>query len=102
MLRPALMVHGGAGAAAAAPELAAQRAGCGAAVAAGWEVLRRRGSAVDAVCAAIVCLEDDVAFNAGRGSCLTSAGTVEMDASVMDGRTLQAGAVAVVRGVRNP
>jgi beta-aspartyl-peptidase (threonine type) len=101
MFRPALIVHGGAGI--AQPDLhTAQHAGCAAAVAAGWRVLLRGGSAIDAVCAAVVTLEDDPAFNAGLGSCLTSDGTVEMDASVMDGRTLHAGAVAVVRGVRNP
>ncbi len=101
MSRPALIVHGGAGS--RPPELdAAQRAGCTTAVDAGWQILRRDGAAIDAVCAAVVVLENDPAFNAGRGSCLTSAGTVEMDASVMDGRTLRAGAVAVVRGVPNP
>jgi beta-aspartyl-peptidase (threonine type) len=105
MSRPALIVHGGAGR--RPPDLsAAQRAGCLAAVEAGWQILRcdgaSGGAAIDAVCAAVVSLENDPAFNAGRGSCLTSAGTVEMDASVMDGRTLRAGAVAVVRGVLNP
>src|SRR5438046_8349598 len=101
MSRPALIVHGGAGV--PRPELgAAQRSGCGAAVEAGWTILCHGGTAVDAVCAAVVQLENDPAFNAGGGSCLTSAGTVEMDASVMDGCTLRAGAVAVVRGVRNP
>jgi len=101
MVRPALIVHGGAGS--RPTELsAAQCAGCTAAVEAGWQILRRGGGAVDAVCAAVVSLENDAAFNAGRGSCLTSAGTVEMDASVMDGLTLRAGAAAVVRGVPNP
>lgn len=81
---------------------AAQRAGCAAAIDAGWRVLLRGGSAVDAVCEAVAAMEDDPAFNAGLGSCLTSAGTVEMDAAVMDGGDLRAGAVALVRAVRQP
>lgn len=98
---PALIVHGGAGL--AVPELqAAQRIGCAAAVDRGWRLLARGGSALDAVCEAVAVLEDDPAFNAGVGSCLTAAGTVEMDASVMEGTTLRAGAVATVRTVRHP
>jgi beta-aspartyl-peptidase (threonine type) len=101
MLRPALIIHGGAGA--AHPELrAAQRAGCAAALAAGWKILTRGGRVLDAVCDAVAALENDPAFNAGVGSCLTSAGTVEMDASLMEGSALRAGAVAVVRTIRNP
>lgn len=101
MMRPALIVHGGAGS--ALPELAEeQRAGCVEAVAVGWDILTRGGAAIDAVCAAVATLEDAPAFNAGIGSCLTSAGTVEMDASVMEGSTRRAGAVAVVCRVRNP
>jgi beta-aspartyl-peptidase (threonine type) len=100
-MRPTLIVHGGAGA--ANPELgAAQSAGCRAALHAGWQVLEDGGRAVDAVCAAVAQLEDDPLFNAGVGSCLTSAGTVEMDAAVMHGADLRAGAVAAVRTVRNP
>ena len=100
-MRPTLIVHGGAGA--ANPELgAAQSAGCRAALHAGWQVLEDGGRAVDAVCAAVARLEDDPLFNAGVGSCLTSAGTVEMDAAVMHGGDLRAGAVAAVRTVRNP
>ncbi len=101
MFRPALIIHGGAGV--ANPELsAAQAAGCTAALTAGWQILARGGNALDAVCAAVAVLEDDPSFNAGVGSALTCAGTVEMDASVMDGNALRAGAVAVVRTVRNP
>jgi len=101
MSRPALIVHGGAGA--APPELcAAQDAGCRAALHAGWRILAAGGAAVDAVCAAVAVLEDDPTFNAGVGSCLTRDGTVEMDAAVMDGNGLRAGAVAVVSTVPNP
>jgi beta-aspartyl-peptidase (threonine type) len=101
MLRPALIVHGGAGT--PDPLLAdAQRRGCLAALARGWGLLARGGDAVEAVCEAVAVLEDDPTFNAGVGSCLTSAGTVEMDASVMEGARLQAGAVGVVQTVRNP
>lgn len=101
MFRPALIVHGGAGG--AHPDLtAARRAGCTAALDVGWQVLRQGGPALDAVCAAVAAMEDDPAFNAGIGSCLTSAGTVEMDAAVMSGEALRAGAAAVVCTVRNP
>jgi L-asparaginase / beta-aspartyl-peptidase len=98
--RPVLIVHGGAGI--RQPELdAAQRAGCAAALAAGWQVLVAGGSALDAVCAAVMVLEDDPAFSAGVGSSLTTRGSVEMDASAMDGHGWRAGAVAVVRAVRH-
>lgn len=69
---------------------------------AGFALLRDGRSAVDAVEATIVVLEDSPAFNAGRGSVLNADGKVEMDASIMDGATLQAGAVGGVRTVRNP
>ncbi len=87
----------------AAPELQnAAATGCTAAARAGWSVLACSGTAVDAVIAAVIELENDPAFNAGLGSVLTSAGTVETDASIMDGATLAAGACAAVGGVRNP
>jgi L-asparaginase / beta-aspartyl-peptidase len=99
----AIVVHGGAGGPIADPERAARmRAGAEAAVAAGHAVLAGGGAALDAVEAAIVVLEDDPEFNAGRGAALTEYGRVELDASVMDGTTRAAGAVAAVRGVRNP
>jgi isoaspartyl peptidase/L-asparaginase-like protein (Ntn-hydrolase superfamily) len=59
-------------------------------------------TALDAVCAALVVLEDSPLFNAGRGSCFNSAGEIEMDASIMDGAKLRAGAVAAVKRIRNP
>jgi len=101
MLRPALIVHGGAGTveAEAMPRL---RAGCEDAARAGWQVLASGGHAVDAAIAAVVAMEDDPLFNAGTGSVLTSAGTVETDASVMEGATLAAGACGAVSAVRNP
>jgi beta-aspartyl-peptidase (threonine type) len=93
----AIVVHGGAGGAIADPERAERmRAGAAAAVEAGHAVLSGGGAALDAVEAAIVVLEDDPEFNAGRGAALTE------DASVMDGTNRAAGAVAAVRGVRNP
>src|SRR5204862_1059656 len=97
---PSIIVHGGAGAVVAdADEL---RLGMRAAVLAGWAVLAAGGRALDAVEAAVRRLEDDECFNAGRGSVLTEAGTVEMDASIMDGERLACGAVAAVSRVANP
>ena len=72
------------------------------ALAAGRNVLAAGGSALDAVTRAVVALEDDPLFNAGRGSVFTAAGTQEMDASIMDGRDHRAGAVAGILGPRNP
>ena len=95
-----IVVHGGAGfwrndikVARIGVEKAAQR---------GSNVLVDGGSALDAVEVAVSTMEDDPIFNAGRGSALTCAGTVEMDAAIMDGRQLSAGAVALVRRVKNP
>jgi L-asparaginase / beta-aspartyl-peptidase len=99
--RSAIAVHGGAGAT-PPEELPARRAGVERAAAAGWRVLEAGGSALDAVVAAVVVLEDDPIFNAGLGSVLTEEGVVEMDASVMEGEALRAGAVAALRGVANP
>ena len=97
---PSIIVHGGAGAAVAnADEF---RPGMRAAVSAGWAVLAGGGRALDAVEAAVRSLEDDERFNAGRGSVLTEDGTVEMDASIMEGDRLGCGAVAAVSRVANP
>jgi beta-aspartyl-peptidase (threonine type) len=68
----------------------------------GFAVLQEGGSAVNAVKAATVILEDNLLFNAGRGSVFTKKGLQEMDAAIMDGKNLEAGAVAGVRNVRNP
>jgi beta-aspartyl-peptidase (threonine type) len=98
---PALIVHGGAG---ADPVEGREemRAGVRAAVLAGWRVLAQDGRALDAVEAAVRALEDHPRFNAGHGSVLTSAGTIEMDASIMEGDRLGCGAVAAVNRVANP
>ncbi len=69
---------------------------------AGYAVLEQGGNAVNAVKAAIVVLEDNVLFNAGRGSVFTKKGVQEMDAAIMDGKDLEAGAVAGIRNIRNP
>jgi beta-aspartyl-peptidase (threonine type) len=99
----AIVVHGGAGGLPRDEErLERMRAGAAAAVEAGHAILTAGGSALDAVEAAVVVLEDDAEFNAGRGAALTEYGRVELDASMMDGTTRAAGAVAAVRGVRNP
>jgi len=98
---PALLIHGGAGADPAF-EREELRQGIRDAVAAGWARLRDSGSAVDAVEAAVVAMEDNPRFNAGRGSVLTTDGTVEMDASIMEGDTLRNGAVACVTNMRHP
>ncbi|UOR06631.1 isoaspartyl peptidase/L-asparaginase [Hymenobacter aerilatus] len=102
----ALALHGGAGTIARAsmtPEAErAYRAALQAATDAGADVLRRHGSALDAVEMAVRSLEDCPLFNAGRGAVFTHDGHHEMDASIMDGRTGLAGAVAGVRAVKNP
>ena len=97
---PALIVHGGAGADPGGRE--ELREGVRDAVIAGWRALAGGGTALDAVEAAVRSLEDHPRFNAGRGSVLTAAGTVETDASIMEGDQLRNGAVAAVSGVRNP
>ncbi|HLZ93609.1 MAG TPA: isoaspartyl peptidase/L-asparaginase [Candidatus Acidoferrum sp.] len=100
-MKPSLIVHGGAW---DIPDEAVEacKAGCRRAVGAGWSVLDNGGSALDAVEAAIVVLEDDPVFDAGFGSHLTIDGHVECDAIVMDGSTLRAGSVATLRRIRNP
>ena len=98
---PALLVHGGGG---AGPAYGREdlRRGIRDSVAAGWAILAEGGSAVAAVEAAVCALEDDPRFNAGRGSVLTTEGTVEMDASIMEGNGLRNGAVACVTAMRHP
>ncbi len=101
-----LVVHGGSGVIARAdlkPEQdIAYRCALARAVEAGAEVLRGAGTALDAVEAAIRVLEDEPLFNAGRGAVFTADGRVELDAAIMNGATLAAGAVAGVTRTRNP
>jgi L-asparaginase / beta-aspartyl-peptidase len=99
--RPAIIVHGGAGRI-RNEELPERLEGCKEAARAGWEVLEHGGAALDAAEAAVVVLEDNPLFNAGTGSTLNSLGAIEMDAAIIDGDTLRAGAVAAVRGIKNP
>lgn len=102
----ALVAHGGAGVIERErlkPEQeAAYRAAMATVAEAGAAVLRAGGAAMDAVEAAIHLLEDDPLFNAGRGATFTAEGRVELDASIMDGRTLAAGAVAGLTATRHP
>ena len=102
----AIAVHGGAGVLPRAELTEAKeqafRAGLEAALRAGYGLLERRASSLDAVVAAVRVLEDDPLFNAGRGAVYAANGTLELDASLMDGATLRAGAVAGVRHVRSP
>jgi beta-aspartyl-peptidase (threonine type) len=97
----ALIVHGGAGNI-PLERHAAARAGCQAAVEAGWRVLLGGGSALDATQAAIMALEDNPSFNAGTGATLTADGRAELDAGLMDGATLHVGGVAGVERIKNP
>jgi beta-aspartyl-peptidase (threonine type) len=98
---PILLVHGGAW---AIPDdmLEAHEQGVFDALQAGYSLLERGSSAVDAVEAAVTRLEDDTTFDAGRGSFLTRDGRVQLDALLMDGATLRAGGVACVERLRNP
>jgi beta-aspartyl-peptidase (threonine type) len=97
---PIVVVHGGASEwyAGTGPG----RAACKRAAAAGWEALAAGGSALDAVIAAVRVVEDDPVCNAGTGAVLTSRGTLELDACVMDGASLASGAVAVLPPFRHP
>lgn len=101
-----LVIHGGAGTIVkdeSNPQLEkAYKDGLQEALNAGYAVLEKNGSAIDAVRAAVVMLEDNVLFNAGRGSVFSKKGVQEMDAAIMDGATLRAGAVAAVKNIRNP
>jgi len=101
-----IAIHGGAGTILKddmTPALeAAYLEGLRTALNAGYAVLEQEGSAVNAVKASIVVLEDNILFNAGRGSVFTKKGVQEMDAAIMDGSDLSAGAVAGIRNVRNP
>jgi len=98
---PVILVHGGAW---AIPDdlVQAHLNGVRAAAAAGWRALEGGGSALDAIEAAVLVMEDDEAFDAGRGSFLNRDGRVQLDALMMDGRTLRAGGIGCVEHIRNP
>ena len=100
-MKPSIIVHGGAW---DIPDVLVDKntRGCEAASAAGFDLLERGGSALDAVETAVRHLEDDPSFNAGRGSVLNQAGQVEMDAVVMEGRMLSFGAVAALKNIAHP
>lgn len=99
-----LVVHGGAGAMDNMTEAAQRRyrAGLERALKSGYEVLKEGGTSLEAVAASICVLEDDSLFNAGKGAVFTYEGRNELDASIMDGSSLAAGAVAGVTRVKNP
>jgi len=101
MQKPVIVVHGGAGA------WRPERVGVGIegvkeAAKEGFEILKRNGSALDAVQAAVMQMEDNEVFNAGLGSALTIDKQIEMEASIMDGKTLNAGAVGLLHDIKNP
>ncbi|MDP3560143.1 MAG: isoaspartyl peptidase/L-asparaginase [Legionellaceae bacterium] len=104
MHKIAIAVHGGAGENTPflKEHVADNSEGLAAAVQKGYQILKKGGSSLDAVEAAVQCLEDNPFFNAGRGSALNCNGEVEMDASIMDGQYLKAGAVSMIRRVKNP
>jgi beta-aspartyl-peptidase (threonine type) len=101
-----LVIHGGAGTidrTKMTPEREREyRTALQGALSAGYDILKQGGSSLDAVEAAVRVLEDDSYFNAGKGAVFTSAGTNELDAAIMDGKTLKAGAVANLRHIKNP
>lgn len=101
MISPVIIVHGGAKEI-PEEEKPAHREGCKRAAEAGWAVLQGGGKAIDAVEAAIRVLEDDPTFNAGYGSDLNKDGEVQMDANIMEGSSLKAGAVGFIQGVWHP
>lgn len=106
MNRITLAIHGGAGTilkSSMSPSIElSYREGLKAALAKGYNILEKGGSSIEAVKNAVMVLEDNELFNAGKGSVFTSEGVHEMDASIMDGHSLKAGAVGIVRYVRNP
>lgn len=101
-----IAIHGGAGTLVKGmmtPALeAAYKSALQLALTEGYKVLENDGNAVQAVEVAVKFLEDSPLFNAGKGAVFTAAGTHEMDASIMDGRTLEAGAVSLITGIKNP
>ncbi len=101
MLKPTILVHGGAGSI-PVESRAAHQQGCADAAQAGGEVLLGGGNAVEAVCAAVEVLEDNPIFNAGKGCALTLDGGVSLDAAVMCGDSLQAAGIGCIGPFKNP
>lgn len=105
-MKPVIVIHGGAGAISRSAMTSEKEREYHQALTevlrAGQKVLESGGTAVEAVTAAVVALEDCPLFNAGRGAVFTSDGTHELDAAMMDGRTLRTGAIANVHRIRNP
>ncbi len=106
MNKLALAIHGGAGTILQSEMTEAleneYKKGLENALRAGWEILQKGGSSLDAVEASVIELENFPLFNAGRGAVFTHEGRNEMDASIMDGKTLAAGAIAFIKNVKNP
>lgn len=106
MRKIAIAIHGGAGTllkGMMTPEKElAYKTALEIALNAGYDILENGGTALDAVQKAVCCLEDSPLFNAGKGSVFTAVGSHEMDASIMDGKTLKAGAVSLITGIKNP
>jgi L-asparaginase / beta-aspartyl-peptidase len=100
-MNPVLLVHGGAWDI-PSDEITAHTRGVSRAARVGFDLLHQGAAALDAVEAAVTVLEDDETFDAGRGSFLTADGRVQLDALMMDGATLRAGAVACVERLKNP
>lgn len=99
--KPVIVVHGGAGT--WQPERSQPGLdGVKKATKTGFDILRKDGTAMDAVMEAVAALEDDGTFNAGYGSTLNLEKEIEMEASIMDGKTLQAGAVGLLKDIKNP
>lgn len=105
-MKYSIAIHGGAGTlikGLMTPEKEEQyKAALSNALEKGYAILDNGGSAIDAVEASVIALEDSPLFNAGKGSVFTNEGTHEMDAAIMDGKTLEAGAVSLIRGIKNP
>jgi beta-aspartyl-peptidase (threonine type) len=99
-----IAIHGGAGEDSSfiKENLSGYEQGLKEAIEAGQEILKNKGTAIDAVSAAVSTLENNPLFNAGRGAALNHEGKIEMDAAVMNGQDLKAGAIAMVTGVKNP
>uniref|UniRef100_A0A7N4NGF8 Asparaginase and isoaspartyl peptidase 1 n=1 Tax=Sarcophilus harrisii TaxID=9305 RepID=A0A7N4NGF8_SARHA len=102
IVQPVIVVHGGGAGSISKERSERVRHGVTKAALLGYHILKDGGSAVDAVEGAVVALEDDPEFNAGHGSVLNEDGQIEMDASIMDGKSLNSGAVSSIKSIANP